>query len=63
MKTVRAVQLNDRAAEGLAEYHANLRSDQIIYLYPCDGMPAEKAVEITGGERLVLVGQHCFDKI
>jgi hypothetical protein len=63
MKTVRAVQLNDRAAEGLAEYHAGLRSDQIIYLYPCGGMPAEKAVEITDGERLVLVGPYIFDKL
>jgi len=63
MKSLRAVQLNDRAAEGLAEYHAGLRSDQIIYLYPCGGMPAETAVEITDGERLVLVGQYVFGKV
>jgi len=63
MKTVRAVQLNDRASEGLVEYHAGLRPDQIIYLYSCDAMTAEKAVEITGGERLVLVGPYILDKI
>ena len=63
MKNLRSFQLNDRAAEGLAEYYAGLRSDQIIYLYPCENMSAEKAVEITGGNRLVLVGQHKIDKI
>ena len=63
MKNLRSVQLNDRASEGLAEYYAGLRPNQIIYLYPCDGMPIEKAVEITGGNRLVLVGPHRIDKI
>ncbi|MCL1794934.1 MAG: hypothetical protein FWG34_13840 [Oscillospiraceae bacterium] len=58
MKTLRAVQLNDRASEGLAKYHAGLRHDQIIYLNPCDAMPAKKAVDITGGKRLVLVGER-----
>ena len=62
MKNLRAVQLNDRASEGLAEYHAGLRPDQIIYLYPCDGMPAEKAVDITKGERLILVGWYKINK-
>ena len=63
MKNLRSVQLNDRASEGLAEYYNELRSDQIIYLYPCDNMPIEKAVEITGGNRLVLVGPHKINKI
>ena len=58
MENLRAVQLNDRASEGLAQYHAGLRPDQIIYLCPCEGMPAEKAADITKGERLVLVGRH-----
>jgi hypothetical protein len=62
MKALRSIQLNDRAAEGLAKYHSGLRPDQIIYLYPCDAMTAQMAVDITGGERLVLVGQHSFDK-
>lgn len=63
MKALRAIQLNDRAAEGLEKYHAGLRPDQIIYLNPCEGMSAKKAVEITRGNRLVLVGQYNFDKI
>ena len=58
MKNLRAVQLNDRASEGLAKYYSGLRPDQIIYLCPCDNMPVEKAVGITGGNRLVLVGPH-----
>ena len=58
MRALQAVQLNDRAAGGLAEYYNNLRSDQIIYLTPCDNMSAEKAVEITGGKRLVLQGEY-----
>jgi len=62
MKNLRSVQLNDRASEGLAEYHSGLRPDQIIYLYPCDGMPAEKAVDITRGECLALVGQYKINK-
>jgi len=54
MKHLKVVQLNDRAAEDVKIYFEGLRKDQIIYLRPCPGMPAEKAVEITGGERLVL---------
>lgn len=55
MPSLRAVQLNDRAAEDLAAYHAGLRTDQVIYLNPCPGMPVERAMEITGGRRLVIV--------
>ena len=62
MSPLRAVQLNDRAAGHLADYHAGLRPDQIIYLNPCDDMPAVKAVDITGGKRLVLVGRYRENK-
>jgi len=58
MKKLRAVQLNDRAAEGLYEYFIGLREDQIIYLNPCKKMPVEKAIEITGGKRLVIIGDY-----
>lgn len=54
MKHLKALQLNDRAAEDLALYHQQLRKDQVIYLNPCEGMTIEKAMEITGGERLIL---------
>lgn len=55
MKSLRAVQLNDRAAEDLEVYFSGLREDQIIYLNPTDTMTADRAIKITGGKRLVLV--------
>lgn len=54
MKHLRALQLNDRAAHDLALYLDGLRDDQIIYLNPCEGMPVEKALRISGGKRIVL---------
>jgi hypothetical protein len=57
MKSLRAIQVNDRAAHDLEEYFNGLRDDQIIYLNPCEGMTVEKAMEITGGRRLVIAGE------
>lgn len=54
MPHLRAVQVNDRAAEDLAKYLEGLREDQIIYVNPCPGMTAEEAVRISGGKRIVL---------
>ncbi len=54
MPSLRAVQLNDRAAQDLDAYFRGLRDDQIIYLIPFDGMPVSRAMAITGGHRLVL---------
>ena len=54
MKSLRAVQVNDRAAEDLELYFKGLRDDQILYLCPCPGMTIERAMEITGGRRLVI---------
>ena len=55
MASVRAVQVNDRAAEDLPLYFPELRQDQIIYLNPTDTMTVSWALEITGGERLIIV--------
>ena len=55
MPGLRAVQLNDRAAEDFSTYFAQLRDDQIIYLLPTDGMTVERALEISAGRRLVLL--------
>jgi hypothetical protein len=55
MRSLRAVQVNDRAAEDLAAYVEGLRPDQVIYLNPCVKMPAGRALEICGGRRLVIV--------
>ena len=54
MKSLKSVQLHDRAAEDIELYFKGLRDDQLIYLVPCKGMPIEKALEITGGKRLVI---------
>jgi hypothetical protein len=58
MPSVRAIQVNDRAAEDLELYFRGLREDQILYVNPCAGMPLRRAVEITGGRRMVLVGDY-----
>jgi hypothetical protein len=58
MKTLRAFQINDRAAHDLESYFISLREDQIIYLNPCCGMSVEMALEITKGERLVIAGSQ-----
>jgi len=62
MKNLRAIQVNDRAAEDLQLYLDGLREDQIIYVNPCKGMPAEKAVEISGGSRIVLIARNAPKK-
>lgn len=54
MNALKSLQLNDRAAEDLELYFNGLREDQIIYLVPCPGMTIERAMEITGGRRLVI---------
>lgn len=57
MPALRAVQLNDRAAEDLEACVRGLREDQVIYLNPTETMTAARALEITGGRRLVLVAE------
>jgi hypothetical protein len=57
MPSLGAVQLNDRAAADLEAYWTGLRDDQVVYLNPCPEMTAERALEITGGRRLVIVGE------
>ena len=54
MKSLKALQLNDRAAADLPLYFEGLREDQVIYLCPCEEMTIEQAVKLTGGRRLVI---------
>jgi len=58
MENLKSVQLNDRAAEGLADYVEMLREDQVIYLDPCPGMPLEKALEIAKDKKMVICGPY-----
>lgn len=55
MRSMRALQLNDRAAVDLPIYFRELRDDQILYVNTCDEMPVDRILEITSGQRLVLV--------
>jgi len=54
MPHLRAIQINDRAAADIKKYFEGLRSDQVIYLNPCEEMSIEEGVAITGGKRLVI---------
>jgi hypothetical protein len=58
MLSLRAVQLNDRAAADLSAYVAGLRPDQAIYLNPCAAMPAARALALASDHPLVLVGDE-----
>ena len=55
LKSFRAFQINDRAAEDLEIYFKELREDQIIYLNPTPTMTVDRAMKITGGRRIVIV--------
>lgn len=56
MSALCAVQLNDRAAEDLELFLAGLRSDQVLYVNPCPGMPVDQILGLTGGRRTVIAG-------
>ena len=55
MKSVRAIQINDRACEDLEIYFNELRDDQMIYLNPTPTMTVGRAMKLTGGQRIVFV--------
>jgi len=55
MSPLRAVQVNDRAAEDVETYFAELRAGQVLYVNPCEGMPLDRIMAITGGKRVVIV--------
>lgn len=57
MPELRAVQLNDRAADDLAIYHRGLREDQMIYVNPYEDMPVARILEITAGRRTIIVAE------
>jgi hypothetical protein len=57
MPGLRAVQLNDRAADDLEAYFHGLREDTVFYVTPNEAMPLEKIMARTGGERLVIQGE------
>ncbi len=60
---IKGVQLNDAAADQFEMYHKGLREDQVFYIWPTENMPLEKVLSITGGRRLVIIGQNINKKI
>ncbi|MCQ2399408.1 MAG: hypothetical protein MJ072_02755, partial [Clostridia bacterium] len=54
MKTLRAVQINDRAAEDFETYFKELRPDQVIYVRIGKHISREKVLEISDGERVII---------
>jgi len=55
MRPLRAVQVNDRAADDLAHYWHGLRDDQIVYVNPTAFMTVDRIMEMTNGHRVVIV--------
>ena len=54
MRSLRAIQMNDRAIDDLEQYFRELREDQIFYCSPYDKMSLERIMQITGGHRTVI---------
>lgn len=57
MKKLKALQLHNRAAQDLQLYLEGLRPDQVVYVNCCREMPYEEAYRISGGYRVVFVGE------
>jgi len=57
MESLRALQLNDRAAEDLPIYFEEMPRC-VFYVNPCPGVPVERILEITGGRRVVIVADQ-----
>lgn len=57
MKSLRAIQVNDRAAEDLPAWLEQLRDDQVIYLNPTRTMTSQRALDLAAGQRLVIVSE------
>jgi len=58
MKELRAIQVNDRAAEDLKAYWHGLRDDQILYVNPTATMTVERILGITHEQRVVIVSDR-----
>ncbi len=54
LPSLRALQMNDRAAEDFETYYHGLRDDQVVYPIPCAGMPLDRILEESGGRRVVI---------
>lgn len=57
MKNLKSLQLHNRAAQDLELYLEGLRPDQVVYVNCCQEMPYERAFAISGGHRVIFVGE------
>lgn len=55
MKSLRAIQVNDRAADDLKQFYNELRTDQVFYVNTYPGMTVDRTMEISAGNRVVFV--------
>ncbi|TFG88935.1 MAG: hypothetical protein E4H17_01550 [Gemmatimonadales bacterium] len=55
MRSLRALQINDRAATDFEVYWSGLRDDQVTYVAADDGLARTDKLRVTRGRRLVLV--------
>ena len=56
MRSLAAVQVNDRAAEDLETYLREM-PDKVYYVNPCEGMPLERVEELAKDHRIVIVSE------
>ncbi len=56
MKSLKAIQVNDRAAADIGEYFEKLRDDQVIYLNPCKEASIDDALKTNHNKRLIIAG-------
>jgi len=54
MRSLRSLQLNDRASEDFEAYYKGLRPDQLFYVGPTATMTVDRILEISQGRRVVL---------
>ncbi len=58
MAALRAVQLNDRAADDAEAYLAGLRPDQVVYFAPTARVPAARFLELAGDRPVVFQAER-----
>jgi len=54
---VKAVQLNDAAADDFEDYFTGLREDQLLYVMPTEKMTIERIMSFGGGRRTIILGK------
>ena len=57
MPSLRALQVNDRTADDLEAYVDGVRDDQVFYVNPTGAMTPDRILALTGGRRVVIVGE------